>query len=144
MTLTDWEDLLNADVNDRMTRLAFADFLEEQGQDKEAQGWRELVNRGFVPFDWRKWSDTLSRKDNKSTWHMRQNGWVWYHENQAGTAKCGYYSAAEETKRLHETKQAMLPEAVFRKVTTGQDKGAVAFPTLFLAERALALVLMEG
>lgn len=53
---------LNADPLDSTLRLAVADWVQEQGREGEAEGWRWLVREGRRP-------------------NLVHHGWVWYTKN---------------------------------------------------------------
>ena len=51
LTTQDWMISLEDNPQDRDLRLVYSDWLEEQGQQEEAEAWRLLIEKGYSPCD---------------------------------------------------------------------------------------------
>lgn len=73
MTQEDWWGILQKDFS-FLTRLAYADWLEEHGEETKAQGWRHMTENKKEPYK------SLRRSTNTDIW-------IWFTTNGH---RCGY------------------------------------------------------
>lgn len=74
----EWLEILEQD-HEMVTRLAFADWLEEQERSKESLAWRNMVEQGKYP------ATVLH-----VVWEESRSGWLAPHENNKPGSACDY------------------------------------------------------
>jgi hypothetical protein len=138
-----WAERLNnhAEPDYWFVRIAWADWLEEQGRDQEAQGWRRLVKEKRRPY-------RRGTKPGEYLGSMVQEVYVWLRrDNNAGNkekaAPCGWLDEARHLKRF--SRKQVLPAELFYRIMNEPNSekyhlsgaGGQGFLSLLAAEKAL-------
>lgn len=102
----DWDKLLRDSPDDTLLRLAYADWLEEHGEDDKARAHREVVRRGWKPADCTEAHRTIPQSNwpDAYVFYLRPKSWI-------STTLCGWAELARKRKQLT---PALLPKKLFQ------------------------------